>query len=191
VPAELDARVRALLEANDAREAAALAIRTLGPPVLRYLRAILRDEDDTKDAFSHWAESVWRGLPGFRWESALQTWAHRLAFHSALALRDDAWRRHAARLEATAASRLAETLRTRTAAKAEQRLAALRRLREELTLEEQTLLQLRVDQGLSWVAIAGVLAEEGARLDPGTVAKRYERLKARLAKMLRRAHLDD
>ena len=64
-------------------------------------------------------------------------------------------------------------------------------LREELTLEEQTLLQLRVDQGLSWVAIAAVLAGEGEQLDPGTLAKRYERLKVRLGKRLRRAHLGD
>lgn len=191
MPNELDARVRALLEGDDPREAAALTIRTLGPPILRYLRAILRDEDDTKDAFSHWAESVWRGLPGFRWESALQTWAHRLAFHAALALRDDAWRRRAARLETSAASRLAENLRTKTAVKAERQLAVLRQLRDELTLEEQTLLQLRVDQGLSWVAIAAVLAGEGEQLDPGTLAKRYERLKARLGKRLRRARLGD
>ncbi len=191
MPNEIDARVRALLEADDHREAAALTIRTLGPPILRYLRAILRDEDDTKDAFSRWAESVWRGLPRFRWESALETWAHRLAFHAALALRDDAWRRRAARLDSTAASRLAETLRTRTAVKAERQLAILRQLRDELTLEEQTLLQLRVDQGLSWGAIAAVLAREGEQLDPDTLAKRYERLKARLGKKLRRAHLGE
>lgn len=191
MPTETEARVRELVDGGGAREAAVLTIRALGPPVLRYLRAILRDADDAEDAFSEWAECVWRGLPGFRWESALRTWAHRLAYHAALAVRNEAWRRHAARLPTTEASHLAASLRTGTAARVERQLDVVRHLRDGLTVEEQTLLQLRADQGLSWETIAAVLAGEGERLAPGTVAKRYERLKARLTKMLRRAGLGE
>ena len=114
VPSTTYSRVRDLLAKGENDSAATLAIRALGPPVLRYLRAILRDEDDTKDAFSHWAESMWHGLPGFHWKSSLQTWAYRLAYHAALGLRDEAWRRHGRRFETGEASRIAATIRTAT-----------------------------------------------------------------------------
>jgi RNA polymerase sigma-70 factor (ECF subfamily) len=186
VSSTTDSQVRELLENGENDSAATLAIRALGPPVLRYLRAILRDEDDTKDAFSHWAESMWRGLPGFHWKSSLQTWAYRHAYHAALGLRDEAWRRHGRRFETGEASRIAATIRTATGVRVERQRAILRQLREALTLEEQTLLDLRIDQGLTWEAIAEVLGREGDRPDAGTVAKRFERLKARLGEMLKR-----
>jgi RNA polymerase sigma-70 factor, ECF subfamily len=185
MPTETDRRVRGLLDGGDRAAAATLAIRELGPRALRYLRAILRQEDEAKDAFSQWAESVWRGLPGFRWESSLQTWILRLAYHAALAIQHEAWRRHGRRLETGEASRVAETVRTATAIRVERQRTVLRQLCERLTLDEQTLLDLRIDQGLSWVAIAEVLSSDGERLDPGTLAKRFERLKAHLAEMLK------
>lgn len=171
---------------GEARSDPTLAIRTLGRPVLRYLRAILRDEDDAKDAFSLWAESLWRGLARFRGESSLETWAFRLAYRAALAVTGGAWRRRRRRLATTEASRIAETMRTATAVRRERQRKVLRELRQQLTLEEQTLIDLRVDEGLSWTAIAQVLAPEGRAPNPATVAKRFERLKARLAELLRR-----
>lgn len=170
-------------------EGCAQAIRTLGPPVLRYLRAILRDEDDANDAFSAWAESVWRGLPRFRGESSLRTWGFRLAYRAALGVRDRPWRRRERRLATSEASRLAETLRTSTGLRRERQRRVLHELRRQLTMEDQSLVQLRVDEGLSWGAIAEVLARHGAAPDPATVAKRFERLKARLATLLRREGL--
>ena len=181
-----DSQVRELLANGENDSAATLAIRALGAPIVRYLRAILRDEDDAKDAFSHWAESMWRGLPGFHWKSSLQTWALRHAYHAALGLRDEAWRRHGRRFETGEASRIAATIRTKTGVRVERQRAILRQLREALTLEAQTLLDLRVDQGLTWEAIAEVLGREGDRPDAGTVAKRFERIKARLGEMLKR-----
>jgi len=186
VSSTTDSEVRDLLANGENESAATLAIRALGPPVLRYLRTMLRDEDEAKDAFSHWAESMWRGLPGFHWKSSLQTWAFRHAYHAALGLRDEAWRRHGRRFETGEASRIAATIRTATGVRVERQRAILRKLRESLTLEEQTLLDLRLDQGLTWDAIAEVLGREGERPDAGTVAKRFERLKARLGEMLKR-----
>ncbi len=182
VSAETDIRVRELLAAGDA---ATLAIRALGPQVLRYLGALLREGEDAKDAFSQWAESLWRGLPGFRWQSSLRTWAFQLAYHAALDLRNQAWRRRGRRLETGEASRIAETVRTATAVRVERQRSILQQLRQRLTVEEETLVELRVDQGLTWEEIADVLGHDGDTPDPGTVAKRFERLKARLAEMLR------
>lgn len=182
----IDARVRALLDAGTPDHAATEAIRALGPAVLRYVRALLRSEADASDAFSYWAESVWSGLPGFRGDAPLRTWALRLAYHAALAVREQAWRRRVRPFVTGEASRLAETLRTASAVRSERQRRKLDAVISTLSVEEQTLLALRVDQGLSWQEIAGVLSTEARRVSAATVAKRYERLKERLAAALSR-----
>jgi RNA polymerase sigma-70 factor (ECF subfamily) len=180
----LDDRVRALLESGAHADAATEAIRALGPAVLRYLRTLLRGEADAADAFSCWAEAVWRGLPGFRGDASLRTWAFRLAYREALAIVDHAWRRRVRPLATGEASRLAATLRTASAVRGERRRRKLDALIAKLTAEQQTLLSLRVDQGLSWDEIADVLSTGARRADPKTLAKRYERLKLQLAAAL-------
>lgn len=181
---ELEARVRALA-ATDPRAAATEALRGLGPQVLRYLRSVLRDEAQAGDAFSAFAEHLWRGLPDFRGEGSLRGWAYRLAHRAALDVRGEAWRRRGRRLETGEASRLADEVRTRTAVRVERRRQALEKLREALSVEEQALLALRVDQELAWSEIAEVLAADGARLEAAALMKRFERLKERLARMAR------
>ena len=54
-------------------------------------------------------------------------------------------------------------------------------LRAELTAEDPTLLALRLDQELTWDEVAEVLSVEGRAVDAATLRKRYERIKARLA----------
>lgn len=179
--ASLDEQVRGLLDAGAHEEAATEAIRALGPGALRYLRSLLRDEADANDAFSYWAESVWRGLPAFRGDAPLRTWSLRLAYHAALAVLDHAWRRRVRPFAAGEASRLAATLRTASAVRVERRRRKLDAVIARLPPGQQTLLSLRVDQGLSWEDIANVLSNETRRVGPKTLAKRYERLKARLA----------
>jgi RNA polymerase sigma-70 factor, ECF subfamily len=189
--AALEERVRALLAAGDLRAAATEAIRGLGPPILRYLRTVLRDETDAADALSQFAENLWRGLPSFRGGSALRTWAFRIAWNAALNLRDEAWRRKGRRFATGEASAIAEDVRTRTAVRVERQRDALRQLRESLTPEEQSLLTLRIDLELSWAEIAEVLAPGGSPLSADTVSKRFERLKDRLARMAREQGLLD
>jgi len=138
-------------------------IRSLGPRILGYLHAILRDESDAGEAFSIFAESLWRGLPGFRGECAFRTWAYKLAWNSALRLRDDAYRRRGRRLASTEASRLAEEVRTRSGVRRERQSAALEKLRADLSPEEQSLLVLRIDQELPWEDVAVILSAPGSR----------------------------
>ncbi len=179
--ASVDERVRALLDAGAHADAAAAAIRAHGPAALRYLRSLLRDEADANDAFSYWAESVWRGLPGFRGDAPLRTWALRLAYRAALAVLDHAWRRRVRPFATGEASRLAATLRTASAVRLERQRRKLDAVIARLAPEQQTLLSLRVDQGMSWEDIATVLSTDTRDVDPKTLAKRYERLKTRLA----------
>lgn len=187
-----DDDVKALVAAGQAGQAATLVVEALGPAILRYLRSMLRVEEDAADAFSQWAENVWRGLPAFRFEASLKTWAYRLAWNAAQNLRNEAWRKHGQRLATGMASALAESIRTRSALVVERQRQALDALRAALPDEDRSLLVLRLDQGLAWTEVAEVLAGEGAPVDPATLMKRYERIKARLGKLAReRGLLDD
>jgi RNA polymerase sigma-70 factor (ECF subfamily) len=183
MPTEED-RIRALLAQGDGREAATEAIRGLGPEILRYLRSVLRAEGDAEDAFSEWAERLWRGLPAFEGRSSLRTWALRLATNVAQNVRTAAWRRRARRFETGEASALAARLSTATAIRVDRQRTALDRLRDTLSVDEQTLLALRIDQRLAWTDIAEILATEGGEgPSAATLMKRFERLKERLAKL--------
>lgn len=181
----IEARVQELLAAGDAHGAATEAMRGLGPKVLGYLRTILRDEADAGDAFSAFAENLWRGIGTYRGDASFRTWAFKIAWHAALNVRNEAWNRLGRRLETGEASRLAEEIRTKTEVREERQRTALDALREELTAEEQTLLVLRIDQQLPWEDVAAVLATDGSALDAPALRKRFERLKDRLAKLAR------
>lgn len=173
-------RVRDLIAQGDLRNAATEAIRAYGPQVLTVLRAVLRDEGDARDAFSQWAENLWKSIATFRGESSFWTWALRLARNVALNLRDEAWKRRGRRLATGEASAIAEDVRTRSVIRVERQRQALDRLRAQLSAEEQLLLVLRVDQDLPWNDVAEVVGE-----DANTLTKRYERLKERLARLAR------
>ena len=67
----------------------------------------------------------------------------------------------------------------------ERQRQALEKLRAALPVEDQSLLVLRVDQGLPWAEVAEILAEEGRPADPNALMKRFERLKDKLARMAR------
>jgi len=177
--------VQEALVAADMDGAATAAIRWLGPDVLRYLRSVLRDEDDAAEAFSRFAEGLWRGMPAFRGDASLRTWAYRIARNTALHLRADPWRRRGTRLPSGQASSLAEEVRTRSDWRLEAQRQAVERLRARLSDAERSLLTLRVDHGLSWEAVAEVLADEGAEAQPATLRKRFERIKEKLTGLAR------
>jgi RNA polymerase sigma-70 factor, ECF subfamily len=181
----VDETVKARLAGGDLRGAATEALRAFGPKILGYLQAVLRDEADAADAFSIFAEHLWRGLQTWRGQSSLKTWAFKLAWNAALNLKDEAWRRRGRRFRTGEASRLAEEIRTRTAVKVERQKQALDALRAALTEEEQTLLVLRIDQQLSWEEIAEVMGDTAAPLDAAALRKRFGRLKEKLTRLAR------
>jgi RNA polymerase sigma-70 factor, ECF subfamily len=197
---DLESRVVALLQRDDATAAASAAIEGFGPSVYGYLCALL-EEDDARDVFSQWAEDLWRGLAGFRRECTLRAWAYKLAWHAAARHRRDPYRARRERLPTGAASRLAASTVASSALHGGRR-ALLRRLRASLGPEDETLLVLRIDKELEWEEIAAVLSTGAATADGGPAApgpgeappapvspaalrKRFERLKDRLAERAR------
>jgi len=183
-------RVQQLVDAGDVSAGATEALRALGPEILRFLRSVLRDEEDAADAFSHFAENLWKGLPSFRGHSSLRTWAFRVAWNSAMNLRTDAWHRRGRRFATGEASQLAEEIRTKTAVRVERQRDELEKLRQSLSPEDQSLLTLRLDREFSWEEIAEILSTSGAPVQALTLMKRFERLKKRLAEMVRKQGQD-
>jgi RNA polymerase sigma factor (sigma-70 family) len=185
----VDSDIRDSVRAGALERATTLAIRRFGPEILGRLRLRL-GEDDVKEAFSRWAENVWQGLARFGWRSSLRTWVHRVARNASLDLRREAWRRRERPFLTGEASRIVEEVRSSTLARDERRRRELEQLRASLTPAERRLLDLRVNQGLSWAEIAAVLSEGGEPSQPAALMKRFDRLKRRLgrrARALRRA----
>jgi RNA polymerase sigma-70 factor, ECF subfamily len=186
--AAVEARTRAATDAERWADAATAAITGYGEEILGYLVAMTRNETDAADAFSLFAEDLWKGLRKFRWECTLRTWAYGLARHALARVRRDPHRRRAVALDDDALDALVATLRSRTATflRTETR-DKIAKLRATLEPDDQTLLILRINRGLGWRDIARVLSPDGdaatpAALDKLSAAlrKRFERLKADL-----------
>jgi RNA polymerase sigma-70 factor (ECF subfamily) len=186
----VETRVRALLAPGKPDAAATAAIEGYGAAVFGYLRKIVDDEDEARDAYAQWAEDLWKGLPGFRGDASLRAWTYRLAWHAACRLHRDPFRARGVRLPTSAASRLAASVAESTVATGSRR-AGLDRLRAQLPPEERTLLTLRLDRELEWDEVAEVLSAEGAPVTAPALRKRFERLKERLRELAREEGLLD
>lgn len=179
----LEASVRAALEAGDTARATTLALQGRGPEVLRFLRSLLGDETRAGDAFSTFAERLWRSLPQFEWQCSLRSWCFLLARHAAV---DQArfGNRHAGEVplsEASEVGRLAERVRTETSSNIDR---ARTELRASFSDEERMLLILRLEEGLAFRDLARVFLDEQAsdeELDreSARLRKRYQLVKDR------------
>jgi RNA polymerase sigma-70 factor (ECF subfamily) len=180
--ADVEARTRAAVRVEQWSEAVTFAIRGYGEEVLGYLVAMTRSETDANDAFSLFAEDLWRGLPKFRWECTLRTWAYGLARHALARIRRDPHRKRAVPLGDVHLASLVDELRSRTQTflRTETR-DKVAKLRAELEPDDQTLLILRLNRKLAWRDIALVLDPETPPADAekraAALRKRFERLK--------------
>lgn len=188
---EREAQVRALLAEGRTEEAATVALRSYGPQILRYVHSILGNDDDAREAFSQWAENLWRGLATFEGRAPFRIWAYRIAWNAACDLRKQPWRMRRRRLSTAAASRIADTIATSTGERLERRRQELAALRESLSLDDRALAALRIDQGLSWAECAAALSVDGREVKVNTVTKRFERIKERLGRLAKKRGLLD
>jgi RNA polymerase sigma-70 factor (ECF subfamily) len=181
--AQLEAKIGEHLEARNFEAAAAVILRGYGVEVMSYLVAVTKNRQSADDAFSTTSEDLWRGLPGFRRQSSVRTWLYRLAWHAVLRQRDDAYQRRRAPLSGQLESWVAP-VRSATAAFMKTDLKdAVSRLREQLQPDEQTLLVLRVDRGLSWRETCQVMSTDERPVSESLLAKRFERVKAKLRRL--------
>jgi RNA polymerase sigma-70 factor, ECF subfamily len=177
----LEQSIAARIAAGDFAGAATAALEGMGPQILGYLGATLRDDDAAYEVFSYFCEQMWKSIETFRGNSSFKTWSYKLVMHSISRFRRDGFRRFGRQLGSGEASALAEQIRSRTAPYQQTEIKdKFSKLRESLEPDEQTLLFLRVDQGLSWNDVAEVMSEGGEPVEVSTLRKRFERAKQRL-----------
>jgi RNA polymerase sigma-70 factor (ECF subfamily) len=188
----LEQTIAAQLAAGDHSQAATAALAGLGPQILGYIHAMLRDDDAAHDVFSQFSEELWKSIGTFRAESSFKTWAYKLVMHAIGRHRRDPYRRRGHAIESGELSAIVQDVRSRTAPfKRTEVKDKIARLRDSMEPEDQSLLFLRIDQGLSWNEVAEVVSAEGEPVDAATLRKRFERAKQRLRKLAEEAGVLD
>lgn len=195
---QIEAAIRNACDGRDYERAATLTIKHYGPEILGFLAAQLREPDAAGEVFSAFSETFWRFLPTFEWRCSARTWAYKLARHAAVNhhRREQKRAQDVPLTQASQLSQAAAAVRSATAAyRKTETKDRFQELRLQLSEEDQLVLILRVDRGLSWreiaeVLVAGpepapeVLAREAARL-----RKRFQSIKQRLYELGRAAGL--
>ena len=181
----LETTIREQLAAGNLAAAATAALQGLGPQILGYLTATMRDDDIAYDVFGQFSEELWKSIGTFRGESSFKTWAYKLVMHAIGRHRRDPYRNRGRALASDEVSALALDVRSRTPRfKQTEMKDRIARLRESLDPEDQTLLFLRIDQELSWNDVAAVMSAEGEPVEPAALRKRLERAKERLRRLV-------
>ena len=178
---EVEAQVAEAVTHGDYEAAATAVIQGYGPQVLGYLRSVVRDDEEAEDAFAVFAENVWRGLPSWERRASVRVWAYSVAWNAATRVFRDPWLRRRRELPPSAASCLVAEVMSTSRRDQERRRSALEQLRGSLGPEEQSLLVLRVDRGLSWGEVAQAMGAADDHSGRAALRKRFERLKERLA----------
>lgn len=199
----LETEIRRRFDAGDMEGAASLAMKGYGPEIYGFLAATHRRQEDADEVFSLFAEGLWRGLPGFSWQSSLRTWAYAVARRLSLRYRRDA-RRHAQRVaplpDDSALAALAADVRSATLPYLQSQVKdRISELRASLPPEDQELLLLRVDRKLAWAELAQVLRGEDApplegealKREAARLRKRFQLIKDQLRELGRREGLLD
>jgi RNA polymerase sigma-70 factor, ECF subfamily len=131
----------------------------------RIARAYAGASDETDDLYQDILLQLWRSLPSFRGESAIGTWAYRVALNTALT-----WRRQARRREQATVT---ATERTTSGAPRDE-VQLLEEVLQTLGPADRSLLLLYME-GLASAAIADVLG-----VSANVVSVRLHRIKQRL-----------
>ena len=190
---ELDGRVRSLLAAGDTSGAATLVLRELGPEVLGFLSGVLGDAD-ADEVYSALSERLWKSLRGFEGRCSLRTWTYVLARREITRFRKGNRRHAEGRVPLSGLQSQLAMPRTRTrSVDATDKQRQLTALRDELPIEDRTLLILRVDRKLSFDEIALAFAdnpeafpEVERKREAARLRKRFQLVKQRLVARVRR-----
>jgi RNA polymerase sigma-70 factor (ECF subfamily) len=198
---DTDSNIRRAYDAGDLDLAATLALEAYGSEILSFLVARLRSMSEGQEAFSIFAEDLWRGLPAFGWRCAIRTWSYTLARNAANRLVAVAQRRPDRNLALSQHPSVSQAIgRARSATQIHQRTDVkdgVRALREQLEPDDQMLLLLRIDRDLSWrdaaIAMSGNAELDDDAIDRESVRlrKRFERIKTDLRRMAEQAGLLD
>lgn len=181
---DTERHIREQVQQGNVSRGVEMALSYCRAQIQTWLKTILPGESDANDAFSLFSVDLWKGLPGFRWESSFMTWAYRLAHNAAFR-----HVRRAAREQPTNDLPIvtAPSERSRTAPWLRSTVKSrFKQLREQLEPEERMVLTLRVDRGMSWEDIVQILAhdteltKDELRRAASALRQRFQRVKSRL-----------
>jgi len=179
----IDERVRELIAAGDAATATSLVLRELGAEVLGFLTTALGNPDDADEVFSILSEALWKSLRGFEGRCSVRTWTYVLARHEIGRYRRGVRRHQHGRVPISDLVEVLEAARTKTRST----FGTQRRGRDELSVEDRTLLILRVDRDLAWDDIALAFADglhamgdDVRKREAARLRKRFQLIKQRL-----------
>jgi RNA polymerase sigma-70 factor (ECF subfamily) len=173
-------------------------LREYGPEILGLLVALLRDHEAAAEVYAEFSAALWAGLPSFRAESSLRTWAYRIARNAAAHFRRDPLRRRGVAMgDCPELEEMPVRARTETATfRRTESKDSVAHLRQSLDPDDQMLLMLRVDRALAWDDIAQIMADSGdgaaltdaasRRRVAAMLRKRYERIKEALRTLVAR-----
>jgi RNA polymerase sigma-70 factor (ECF subfamily) len=191
--------IRAAFEVQQLALAARIAFQSYGDEILSFLMTRLRNPSDAHEVFSMFAEDLWTGLGGFGWRCSVRTWLYTLARNATSRYLLSPHKKGERNLSlAQLESRSAVEERLRSATGVYQQTAIkdrFRLLREQLAEDDQTLLILRVDRGMSFRDLSLAMSGD-AELDEPTLAreaarhrKAFERVKTELRELAEREGL--
>lgn len=183
--------IRAAFDRGAHDQAATLAIELYGHEIFSFVGSQLREAHGASDAFSDFSELFWRTLPRFEWRCSLRTWMYLLARRALSRERRDARKRKQHETKLSKPSLLPEAVeraRTQTAAHFQTAVKdRFQSLRAELSEEDQIVLVLRVDRGLSWTELAEVMLGSDETPTPARLTTEAARLRKRF--QLAKEHL--
>jgi RNA polymerase sigma-70 factor (ECF subfamily) len=172
--------IRAAFDSGRMQDAATAVLSAYGDEILSFIHSRLRDRVDADDAFAMFAEDLWNGLPSFGWRSSVRTWVYTLARNATIRYASTNGRRAARNVPLSCPGAMAALVeRVRETTECYKRTAVkdhFRELREQLDLEDQTLLILRVDRNMSWRELAQTLSGT-VDLDEATIERESARLR--------------
>lgn len=187
--------IREAWERSDFDRAVELLLERFGPQLFGYISAITPHGQD-REVFSMLAEDLWRGLPRFEWRSTVRAWAFKLARSARARFLIDRSRRTRTEVLVGPAWLTALVQQTRSPTPPHLRTDVkdrFRDLRARLDDDEQTLLMLRIDRGMSWdelaVALDEVRDDEPASAASARLRQRFMVVKKKLRDFAKREGL--
>jgi len=192
----LEQRIREYCEQGDVGRAVEEALAGYGPELMGLLVSLLEDRERAREAYAIFSETLLMDLAAFRWESSFRTWAHRVARNIAYRLAAAPSHREVQVSQGAFDGQVHhDWSRTRPWLRTDIK-DRVRALRAQLEPSEQTLLELRIDQRMSWTDVARRLSDPGEVATSEALARRaavlrqqFQRIKVRLRALAREAAL--
>lgn len=182
----LEVEVKALLDAGQDSRAVASILESFGRKLFGFIFSLSHDEELSSEGFSEFTEDLCRGIGGFEWRCPLESWLYSLARHAAIRVGKAAGRRRKRSISLADAPEVAAVeARVRTETLGYLKTTArgrLTELRDTLSVEDRSLLLMRVDRNLSWLELARVSLEKKADSEADLTQEQLDREAARLRK---------